>query len=95
MGREEGGTITLDIYCDNDEMNISIDDDGIGMSQDQVEAIYAKKKIDSREEGIGVRNCIQRLEQIYGPQYKMVIISVEGKGTTISFRYPNCAQPCK
>ncbi|WP_319779491.1 LytS/YhcK type 5TM receptor domain-containing protein [Maridesulfovibrio sp.] len=88
MGREEGGTITIKIHCDNEEMDVSIIDDGIGMAREQIEAIYAKKKIDSREKGIGVRNCIQRLEQIYGPQYKMAIASEKGKGTEITFRVP-------
>ncbi|WP_415717350.1 LytS/YhcK type 5TM receptor domain-containing protein [Maridesulfovibrio sp.] len=88
MGREEGGTITIDIHCANEEMTVSIKDDGIGMTKEQIEAIYAKKKIDSREEGIGVRNCIQRLEQIYGPQYQMEITSIEGKGTVVCFHVP-------
>jgi two-component system sensor histidine kinase LytS len=88
MGREEGGTVTINIHCDNDEMDVSIEDDGIGMTPEQIEAIYTRKKIDSREKGIGVRNCIQRLEQIYGPQYKMLITSRHEKGTEISFRVP-------
>ncbi|HAS88863.1 MAG TPA: transcriptional regulator [Desulfovibrio sp.] len=88
MGREEGGTVTIDIHCEDEEMYISIKDDGIGMTQEHIEAIYAKKRIDSREKGIGVRNCIQRLEQIYGPQYKMLITSKEDVGTEITFRVP-------
>lgn len=88
LGREEGGTVTVSIHCENDQMFISIKDDGVGMSGEQLEHINKKKRIDSREEGIGVRNCIQRLEQIYGPQYKMIINSEEGKGTEINFQVP-------
>ncbi|WP_035076229.1 LytS/YhcK type 5TM receptor domain-containing protein [Maridesulfovibrio zosterae] len=88
LGREEGGTISVSIHCANDEMHISIKDDGVGMSNEQLAYINKRKRIDSREEGIGVRNCIQRMEQIYGPQYKMIIKSEEGKGTKIDFQVP-------
>lgn len=88
LGREEGGTVTLSIHCKNDRMQVSIKDNGVGMSVEQLEHINKKKRIDSRKEGIGVRNCIQRLEQIYGPQYKMIISSEKDQGTEIHFEVP-------
>ncbi len=88
LGREDGGTISINIHCEKDEMHICIKDDGVGMAQSRIDHIYERQKIDSREKGIGVRNCIRRLEQIYGPQYKMEIKSEIDRGTEISFRVP-------
>ncbi|WP_432737490.1 LytS/YhcK type 5TM receptor domain-containing protein [Maridesulfovibrio sp. FT414] len=88
LGKEDGGTISIEIHCEKDEMHVSISDDGVGMDQSRIERIYERKKIDSREKGIGVRNCVRRLEQIYGPQYRMEITSTPGVGTVIRFRIP-------
>ena len=88
MGREEGGQITIFINCEEDLLSVSIKDDGVGMSQKTLDKLIEKKKIESCAEGIGVRNCIQRIEQIYGPQYKMTITSELGEGTCVSFKIP-------
>ncbi|WP_320170549.1 LytS/YhcK type 5TM receptor domain-containing protein [Maridesulfovibrio sp.] len=88
LGKEEGGTVSIRIRCEENEMHINISDDGVGMDSSRLAQIYERQKIDSRGKGIGVRNCIRRLEQIYGPQYSMEITSEPGTGTEIYFRVP-------
>ncbi|MBI9113121.1 LytS/YhcK type 5TM receptor domain-containing protein [Maridesulfovibrio ferrireducens] len=88
MGREEGGQITISIQCDRRQLSVSIKDDGVGMSQTKLDQLVEKKKIESCAEGIGVRNCIQRIEQIYGPQCKITITSKLNEGTCVSFKIP-------
>uniref|UniRef100_B8DLB4 histidine kinase n=1 Tax=Nitratidesulfovibrio vulgaris (strain DSM 19637 / Miyazaki F) TaxID=883 RepID=B8DLB4_NITV9 len=44
--------------------------------------------VESLRDGIGARNCNQRLMQMYGPSYAMRIDSEPGRGTRISFRIP-------
>ncbi len=43
---------------------------------------------ESLNDGIGARNCNQRLVQMFGPSYAMRIDSEPGRGTRISFRIP-------
>jgi len=58
------------------------------MDQNQVDRLFAKTRLDSRSGGIGVRNCFQRLEQIFGPAYLPSVVSAPGQGTRIDFMLP-------
>ncbi|WP_415712794.1 hypothetical protein [Maridesulfovibrio sp.] len=44
MAVKEGGTITIKIHCDNEEMDVSIIDDGIGMAREQIESNLRQKR---------------------------------------------------
>ncbi len=73
-------------------MVFHICDTGIGMSSQQVEAIW--KKADSKQyagQRIGkyaIRNVKERLELIYHGDYELVIESEEGQGTTVKLSIP-------
>lgn len=86
--REEGGLIKLAISLDNDELCVSVQDDGVGMLPDQVEHLFTQRTVESASEGIGVMNCHQRLEQMFGPEYGLHIDSMPGEGTRVLFRIP-------
>lgn len=68
----------LEIYLttDNDNLNIMIEDDGIGF--DEAEVVKQKN-------GIGLLNIEKRIEQLGG---KMVIESYKGKGTSVILDIP-------
>ncbi|GGH18930.1 cache domain-containing sensor histidine kinase [Paenibacillus segetis] len=90
--------IHADIMQDNGNelLQISIRDNGIGMTEDQLNVL--RSKLDDTEEsgdhvkkgfsGIGVRNVVQRLRLIYGAQLYMDINSEHNVGTEITFRFP-------
>ena len=55
---------------------------------EQVRAITSAVELESLSEGIGARNSNQRLVQLYGPAYAMVVLSSPGEGTSITLRIP-------
>nr|WP_321259133.1 LytS/YhcK type 5TM receptor domain-containing protein [uncultured Pseudodesulfovibrio sp.] len=89
LGRDEGGTISINIGRDNGLVHVHIEDDGIGMDEATLWSVLNSENEFSGEDHIGVRNCNQRLEQIYGPSHMLSIISHPGKGTRVSFTIPH------
>lgn len=87
--RESGGMVSLKISRNNDWLEVNVKDDGQGIAQNEISELLAKKEIGSHSEGVGLRNSNHRLEQIYGPEYGMDIVSAPGAGTSISFRIPS------
>jgi two-component system sensor histidine kinase LytS len=87
--REGGGTVTLRIYRNLDMLEVTVEDDGEGVPEEILAVLFIKKDLESHTEGVGLRNSNHRLEQIYGPDFSMEIISTPQKGTSISFRIPS------
>jgi two-component system sensor histidine kinase LytS len=94
LGRSNGGTVTIEAARKDDRLHVRVTDDGTGMSGDQVRSLLEKialtetSDLDSCREGIGIRNCASRLEQIYGPDCLLGIRSRPGEGTEVSFAIP-------
>ncbi len=86
--REEGGTVTLNISIEREMLAISVEDDGVGMEKTRMDALFQREGLELRSEGIGLRNCNRRLEQIYGSGHRIEINSEPGKGTRIAFTIP-------
>jgi sensor histidine kinase YesM len=89
------GTLEISITQENDNLVITIDDDGIGMSEKKVEElteyINSEKTNNSLEEnklGIGVRNVNQRIKLTCGNEYGIVIKSSEKQGTCFTIFLP-------
>lgn len=92
LGRDEGGTISIRIEKKNELLLVEIEDDGVGMPRETVNDVLADKGEFSGDDHIGVTNCNQRLEQLYGPQHSLAITSRPGQGTLVSFTIPQTAQ---
>ena len=89
LGRDEGGTISIRIGRNNGLVHVNIEDDGVGMDADTLWNVLQSENEFSGEDHIGVRNCNQRLEQIYGPAHTLSIASKPGQGTRVSFTIPH------
>jgi len=89
LGRDEGGTISIRIGRDNGLVHVHIEDDGVGMDNAKLWNVLHSENEFSGDDHIGVRNCNQRLEQIYGPSHMLSIVSHPGKGTRVSFTIPH------
>ncbi|MBW2095544.1 MAG: sensor histidine kinase [Deltaproteobacteria bacterium] len=89
-GREDGGSIRVGIARSNGELSISVDDDGVGMEKELLRTVFSKEADDPGKNagGIGLRNINQRLEKVYGPQYRLRIKSSPHKGTAIRMKIP-------
>jgi len=92
LGKDEGGTISIRIGNGDGLLHVEIEDDGVGMSREVLHNVLACKDEFSGDDHIGVRNCNQRLEQIYGPQHTLSFTSRPGRGTLVSFTIPQTAE---
>ncbi|MGE4194885.1 MAG: LytS/YhcK type 5TM receptor domain-containing protein [Pseudodesulfovibrio sp.] len=91
LGRERGGTVSLRARREDGCLEISVADDGVGMDRETLDRVLSGECADSVTGGIGMRNCLSRLEHIYGRQFSPSVCSTPGEGTTIRFRVPKRA----
>jgi len=77
---------------DKEKYFLSVQDFGCGMTEEQVKKIqdYLKDEAIERDSqgSIGLKNIQQRLSVFYGSDYKVVVHSEVGKGTTITVPVP-------
>lgn len=88
LPKPEGGLVKLTAWREDGHLLVEVHDDGMGMPPEQVRAITAAVELESLSEGIGARNSNQRLVQLYGPAYAMMVMSSPGEGTSITLRIP-------
>lgn len=80
------GYIYIKGYKAKDSIQISIEDNGIGMSKDKLDHVLNKE---ASVNSVGVINVHERIQLNYGHNYGLKIDSLEGKGTKITFILPN------
>ncbi|WP_084960367.1 histidine kinase [Thermoactinospora rubra] len=78
------GRITIIAEDLGSECGISVEDDGIGMDPERLRRILAG----DQTEGVGLANVDERLRQVYGDEYGLVIETAEGAGTKVNVRLP-------
>jgi two-component system sensor histidine kinase LytS len=88
LAQENGGEIRVQVRKEEGHLHVEVRDNGAGMDKTQVARLFSKNRLDSRSGGIGVRNCFQRLEQLFGPSYLPSVVSAPGQGTSIDFLLP-------
>lgn len=77
------GVITITGRSTEDEIILTVEDNGVGMTKEQADKIITK---DSK--GYGVRNVNERIKLYYGEQYELKIESEIGKGTKVIVHFP-------
>ncbi len=83
------GEIKISVKTANDDSNdifITVEDNGVGMTEEQCNAILQKEHSDSR--GIGVKNVNDRLKIYFGDKYGISIKSELDVGTAVTVRIP-------
>lgn len=82
------GKIKLRVYRNDNEVCLSVSDNGIGIEQDTIDKIlsgtYESEKNSSTSNGIGLGNVIERL-QIFTGFDKVMTIESEGRGKGCEF----------
>lgn len=79
-----GGTIIIKVVDHEKDVEVIVEDDGIGISKDKLERIRNQEKVG--KSGVGIYNTNLRLLRTYGKGLQ--IESEEGKGTKVSFSIP-------
>jgi sensor histidine kinase YesM len=89
--RSEGGTIRITAKVIANEVELSVEDNGVGIPSQHLAELLAYTALDgvflpSNVHGIGLKNIQHRLVHTYGKG--LTIHSVEQQGTIIKFRIP-------
>lgn len=104
MERKIGkGRIEIHVESDTDKVFVLVEDDGVGMSSEQLEKLTERlsgKQEDSTDSsrgshGIAMQNINNRLKLLFGEDYGITVSSTEGVGTEVELvlpRRPEIAQ---
>ena len=82
----EEGRIQVEVLQDEEDILFRVRDNGVGMSQEQVDAILEQDPEDRT--GIGIRNVNDRLRIYFGAPYGLNITSELDVGTCVEIRMP-------
>ena len=85
------GKISVRGRDDGDSILLEVQDNGAGMSEEQLETLRAGVYED-RHTGLGLVNVHKRVKLYCGEQYGLAFESVLGEGTTVSVRIPKKIQ---
>ena len=66
---------------------ITVQDDGVGMTQERVEEIL-KDDAPENKKGYGISNINKRIKLYYGQQYGLTYSCAPGEGTTVEIKIP-------
>lgn len=84
MEREDG-YISVSIYSDGEDVQIDVEDNGKGLSEEESRAILDNLR---NGEGIGLFNIQKRIQLYYGEKYGVSITGEKGIYTCVSLRIP-------
>jgi sensor histidine kinase YesM len=81
---QEGGTLTIKAYKDQDSLILQVIDNGPGIS-----GIDGKTSNEFVASGVGINNIRNRLEQLYDNNYELSFSNVSPRGLSVTMRIPN------
>ncbi|WP_306326801.1 histidine kinase [Streptomyces venezuelae] len=84
--RERGCRVTIAARDAGAEAVVTVEDDGIGMDPELLRAVLRGEH--PAGSGIGLSNVDERLRQVYGPEYGLVIETGVGAGMKVTVRIP-------
>lgn len=76
----DGGRIRIQARVAAGNLQLAVEDDGVGIADDKLEDLYTR--------GIGVSNINERLGVLYGDRYRMDVDSRVGEGTRFEIELP-------
>ncbi len=88
--KEGPGTVTIEVFLEDGDVVIQIEDDGVGMSQKSLRKIFSlnQKNYEGNSLGIGIQNTRKRLINNFGDAYDVQINSRENVGTSVIIKMP-------
>ncbi|RCX07870.1 histidine kinase/DNA gyrase B/HSP90-like ATPase [Anaerobacterium chartisolvens] len=90
--KDTKGILTIRGYCEHDLIKIEVMDDGIGMSQEQINRVLNRPSKHHKSTDFGVHSVDSRLKLLYGDQYGISIESKVQEYTKVIVRLPAVAE---
>ena len=84
------GHILIRIYGEGDDIVFQVEDNGVGMTEEQCNFILDKEPGDNS--GIGIKNVNDRVKIYFGKEYGLSIQSELDEGTIVTIRMPKVVQ---
>lgn len=92
-GMDDCGEIRVTGRQKDGEIILSVTDNGIGMSEDEVSLILTdSNRVHKHGSGVGLVNVNNRIQILFGKEYGLIVESEPDEGTTVSICIP--AVPC-
>lgn len=86
--KQNKGTVWINGFMEDNNVILTVSDNGIGMSQEQLQHIFDAKKAGEKHNGVGINNIQNRLRLYYGEGYGLTFESEENAGTTVYICIP-------
>lgn len=84
----EAGNLWISIQMEPETLCFRITDDGVGMTEKEIERLYQQCKSNDTKQNIGLKNVYRRLLLCFGEDSCPNIMCEKGGGTTIQFCIP-------
>ena len=96
--RVDGGKITMRVESVGSRLQISVEDNGVGIAEDELRRVrkslrersgpIERRADSSRSTGIALRNVNRRIQFYFGMQYGVDVASTQDIGTTVIVTLP-------
>ena len=86
--KEGKGRVLIEGFIKDEELILKVTDDGIGMTEEQLEHIFEKRETDMRRNSVGVLNVHERIRLYHGKEYGLSFESSPGVGTMVKIHLP-------
>ena len=88
----ETGLLKISAKPDGSDIVFQIEDNGVGMSKEQIQHLFTEPEKGSEGGGYGIYNVQQRIRTYYGDSYGMTFHSLPGQGTRVLLRIPKVTE---
>lgn len=86
--KEDGGLIHIAAMCEDEQLLITVEDNGLGMTPAQIERVMNEGASEEASSKIGIRNVNERIRIYFGDEYGLKFFSEPEKGLTALLRLP-------
>ncbi|WP_343248452.1 sensor histidine kinase [Diplocloster hominis] len=86
---DDCGEITVTGWQEEDKIILSVTDNGMGMSREEVSLLLTdSNRVHKHGSGVGLVNVNNRIQIVFGKEYGLIVESEPDKGTTVSVCIP-------
>lgn len=80
--------VTITAVRERSVLSICITDNGIGITDEELERITSNRGSENLSDQIGLYNINQRIRLLYGKEFGLLIESIPGEYTSVTYKLP-------